>query len=239
MATDPRSWRDAVLDGLRRYAARHGPIIDRQRLLAEELSRVGAATDTRGDTPGQTLSRVLQELRDEGLLLFVTPGRYLLAEQPVDIEALELPEQTIDEAIRAGRLRLGQLPATDTVAQRRLRRGQERLRRLALLNYRCTCAFCDVSEEPLLVASHIARWADCPSGRGDLANVLCLCRFHDPLFELGYFTLGDHLEIIPRYQGHSAAVRSVLRSTGPFRHPVAHPPGLDYLAAHRSRVTRT
>lgn len=225
-----------MLDALQRYAARHGPVIDRQILLAEELGRIGAATRTRGQTPEQTLSRVLQELRRAGTLTFVAPGRYLLADAPIDVEAFDLPDATIDEALRAGRLRLGQIPAQDATAQRRLRIGQERLRHLVLLNYRGACAVCDVDEEPLLIASHIARWTDCPPGRGDLANVLCLCRFHDPLFELGYFTLSDNFEVIRRYRGHSTVVGSMMRSAGPFRRPVAYPPGLKYLAAHRART---
>jgi hypothetical protein len=54
-------------------------------------------------------------------------------------------------------------------------------------------------EDPrFLVASHIARWADNESLRGDFGNGLCLCLMHDKAFELGLFTLNDQFEIVAR-----------------------------------------
>jgi putative restriction endonuclease len=51
-------------------------IFDRRRLIDAEGPRILADTDSDGATPWQTLSRVLQELRDSGLLEFVAPGTY-------------------------------------------------------------------------------------------------------------------------------------------------------------------
>jgi hypothetical protein len=76
-----RRWTESVSDALRRVAARHGThIIGRDQLIAEELRTIVSETDSRGRTPQQTLSRILQELRDEGLLTFDGPGVYRLVD---------------------------------------------------------------------------------------------------------------------------------------------------------------
>jgi putative restriction endonuclease len=75
----------------------------------------------------------------------------------------------------------------------RARVGQEIFSRDVRKNYRSRCCFpdCTISDESLLVASHIARWADVPPLRGDLGNGLCLCLMHDRAFEMGLFTLSE------------------------------------------------
>ena len=80
-----RRWTDSVADALRRVAARRGTnTIRRAQLIAEEFSTIVAETDSRGRTPEQTLSRVLQELRDKGLLSFEHPGVYRLSDTSPD-----------------------------------------------------------------------------------------------------------------------------------------------------------
>jgi len=73
-----RHWRDSVLDALRRRSAgRTDGVVHRDELL-HELDRIVAETHSDGGTPGQTLSFILQGLRDEGLVEFLEPGRYRL-----------------------------------------------------------------------------------------------------------------------------------------------------------------
>jgi hypothetical protein len=73
------SWRDAVLVALHRFSARHATcVIGRQEFLADELERIVGDTGSQGQTPDQTVSRVLQELREEGLLEFLNAGEYRL-----------------------------------------------------------------------------------------------------------------------------------------------------------------
>jgi hypothetical protein len=237
---DHRRWREAVLEAVRRYSRRHPTAVIHRRLLAEEeLPAIVAVTGSIGQTPEQTLSRVLQELRNEGLLLFVDDaGTYLFVEEPVDVEAVDLPSKVLYEGLLAGRLRLGQVEARDEVARVRQRRGQDELRSIVLELYRSQCAVCDVSEEDLLVTSHIARWSDYPPGRGDLSNVVCLCRFHDALFELGYFTFSDDLRVVRSYNGRSSLVLAALDLIGEFRRPRMYSPSPMYLAMHRDRVQR-
>jgi putative restriction endonuclease len=48
----------------------------RQELIDHELDRIVEETRSDGRTPHQTLSRVLQELRDDGQIEFLAPGEY-------------------------------------------------------------------------------------------------------------------------------------------------------------------
>ena len=51
----------------------------RTALKDEELDRVISDTDSKGRTPSQTMSRVLQELRDQGIIEFLdNHGTYRL-----------------------------------------------------------------------------------------------------------------------------------------------------------------
>jgi hypothetical protein len=240
MQPNAMKWRDAVLVSLRAFCARHGTrAVDRQTFLAEELDAVVAATASVGLTPQQTLSRHLQELRGEGLVQFLGNGNYLLLDSSLDAESEDLPAEALDLAIQAGRLRLGRVETEDRLALSRRRKGQDRVRALSLDDYGGECAVCDVEDPELLIASHILRWADAPEQRGELANVLCLCRFHDALFERGYWSLTDELKLVKRSAGQSRMVAVVLDAALRFRPPRAFPPNPAYLRQHRSRSQLT
>jgi hypothetical protein len=229
-------WRDAVLASLRSFCARHGTrSVGRQSFIAEELPTLVAVTGTVGLTPDQTLSRNLQELRDEGLVQFLGNGNYLLLDAPLDVEAEDLPDEALDFAIKAGQLKLGRIETDVRPAVSRRRKGQERLRALTLDAYDRQCAVCDVADNGLLIASHILRWADAPEHRGELANVVCLCKFHDALFEAGYWSLTGDLRLIKQPRGRSHTVVVVLDSADRFRPPRSFPPAAAYLRVHRSR----
>lgn len=234
---DPkRSWRDAVLDALVRMAQRHGTdVVRRKDLRNEELPTIVKETQSQGATPSYTLSKILQELRDEGLLEFLDSGVYRVTNRPVDVEESDLTVAEIDELLRRRLLRIGRVETGTAEARARSRRGQERVRELTLENYGSQCAVCDVGETGLLIASHILRWADSPDGRGDLSNVACFCRFHDILFEHGYWSLNDDLSVVLRPSLKSQTVRTLLPCEMRFRRPVALPPNSLYLAAHRIR----
>lgn len=69
------TWRAAVMAAIERIGERHGSrCFTRQTLINEELSNIIADVAASGYTPAQTLSRVLQEMRDSGLLLFDEEG---------------------------------------------------------------------------------------------------------------------------------------------------------------------
>ena len=76
------NWKEAVKISLENYSLRHGTIlIDRRKFLGEEQQRIVNLSNSNGKTPSQTISRVLQELRDQGLLFFSSAGRYVLTDK--------------------------------------------------------------------------------------------------------------------------------------------------------------
>ena len=170
------TWKSAVISALTRYSRRHGSLqIERGALLSEELPTMIAQTTSAGLTPAQTVSRVLQELRDEGRLFFSESGVYVINGAAIDAVREDFPDDVLDHAAQSGTLVLADVPTSDAVSLLRTRRGMAAVRRATLLNYCGRCALCDIADAQLLVASHIARWADRPDARGQLANVICLC----------------------------------------------------------------
>lgn len=232
------SWKSAVLSALQRHSSRHGSIqVERGKFLREELTAMVAETGSAGRTPAQTVSRVLQELRDEGRLYFSESGVYVINGVEINASDEDFPNDVLDHAVRSSTLILADVPTYDAIGQSRMRRGMAAVRRATLLNYGGRCALCDINDLQLLVASHIARWADHPGARGQLANVICLCKVHDPLFELGYFALSDGLAVMWRPSITSLALRTWADiCTGPFRLPAKHPPSTTFLREHRVRV---
>lgn len=195
------------------------------------------AVGSTGKTPDQTVSRVLQELRNEGRLFFSSAGVYVLTDQAVDLTREDLADDIVENAIVRNALIVPDLPVRVEVGEARLRIGQNALRRLTLANYGGHCAVCDTHDPLLLVTSHVARWADRPDARGKLSNTICFCTLHDRLFEHGYFGLQDDLRLIVRAKVDGAAVRTWLeRCTTEFQRPNSHPPMAEFLQEHRWRV---
>ncbi len=232
------TWRDAVLAALRRYSANNQTAtVHRKPFLAQELGTMAAAVASAGRTPAQTVSRVLQELRDDGRLFFSAAGAYVLTDQAVDLTREDLADDVVEDAILRDALLVPDVPVRVALTQARVRVGQDALRRLTLANYAGQCALCDTRDPLLLVTSHVARWADRPEARGRLANAICFCAMHDRLFEHGYFALQDDLRPILRPVIEARAVRTWLRRcTADFRLPLSHPPFAGYLREHRLRV---
>jgi len=162
--------------------------------------------------------------------------RVLFGVPPINVEDQDLTDGEIDDALRANRLRIGMVPTDSHEALTRQRRGQARIRTLTVINYRGSCAVCDVTDRDLLVASHIVRWADSPEQRGDLSNVICLCRIHDALFEIGYWSLDDGLRPLKRASVASDTIRRLLEAMTSFASPLEYSPGAAALAQHRQRV---
>ena len=198
---------------------------------------MASAAASMGKTPAQTVSRVLQELRDEGKLFFSSAGVYVLTDQAVDLTREELADDIVENAILRDALLVPEVPVEIEVGEARLRVGHAALRRLTLANYRGQCALCDTRDPRLLVTSHVARWADRADARGKLSNTICFCAFHDQLFEHGYFGMEDDLRLIVRAPVGGAAVQTWLeRCTTEFQRPTRHLPMVEFLREHRWRV---
>ena len=232
------TWRETVLDGLRRYTSRNRTSkIERKPFLEQELPAMSAAVGSVGKTPAQTVSRELQELREEGKLFFSSAGVYVLTDQAVDLIREDLEDDIVENAVTRGALLVPDVLVGVAIGEARWRVGQTVLRRLTLANYRGQCAVCDTRDPCLLVTGHVARWADRPDARGKLSNALCFCTLHDRLFEHGYFGLQDDLQLIVRPDVVGAAVRTWLEQcTTPFQRPISHAPMVEFLREHRWRV---
>lgn len=71
----------------------------------------------------------------------------------------------------------------DIIAKQRI--GQNLFKKLLLNQYQHKCAFCNISTDSMLIASHIKKWSDCSNNheRLDVNNGLLLCAHHDALFD--------------------------------------------------------
>ena len=230
------SWQKAALAGLNRYAARNETkLIRRSQLIAEEMDNIVDSVKSKGSTPSQTLSRVLQELRQMGILNHVERGTDLLLDNPISAEAEDYPVAALDIAIDREELMIDDVPTGDVQVLARRRKGQSRIRYHTITNYVTTCAMCDVTDEKLLIASHIVRWKDDPLLRGRLSNVICLCRMHDSLFEFGYISIDCDMKILRKQSDNCKVIDFLQRTCTHIRPPRAHAPLDDYLHEHRSR----
>lgn len=239
------SWREAVKEAIKKVVERHNdPEFSRQLLIDEEMDFIEKMTGTEGETPEQTLSRNLQELwKEEDFIIHKQRGVYELLKtddinlQTVDVTRKDVQEEDLDDLIKDNRLVFPEkVPVKETKAEQKIRVGQQRLRELCLKNYDHECAFCEVNEEDLLIAGHIARWSDDKKNRGSLENVISICEFHDPLFEHGYFTLTEKLqvELHPDWRKFSKPVVKVLERTDEFQQPEVLP-NKTLIAKHRNR----
>jgi hypothetical protein len=230
-------WRDSILDALQRLSRGSADtVITRQEIIEKELPTIIQETQTLSQKPQQWLSHFLQQFRDDGILEFVdNRGRYRLILPIVDVETFDGSEQELDAAIREGRIRFSLVETGTELVLERRRRGQSRLRELALANYSETCALCDEKQRELLVTSHIVPWADSVDGRGDLTNVIVLCRAHDSLFEAGCWSLADDLTVLRKNVQLSWSRRALLPEEVTFRRPFHHCPEVHYIQQHRKR----
>lgn len=81
-------------------------------------------------------------------------------------------------------------------AEINIRLNQSKFRKEVLDNFGNKCAITGISETSLLVASHIVPWSKDKSKRGDVSNGICLYVEIDALFDKGFISFSDNLEII-------------------------------------------
>lgn len=154
----------------------------------------------------------------------------------INVEGQDYSESELETAIRGKRLTFPTIvPTSSMVAVARQRRGQDVLRRLVLRNFKEQCALCDVVDPTLLRASHIVGWAEREDTRGNLSNVLCLCSFHDVLFENGYWSLDDDLHVIRRINIASVVIQLLLPDACNIRIPTGHPIDRSFVRHHRKK----
>jgi hypothetical protein len=213
-----------VYESIRRAHFKHLQSASRMR-----LNPAGLAAHHPGlvDEIGRLAGRVLSQ-----------PSYVKIAREPsrINVEEKDLTDAEIDQAIRANRLQFGNIPTDTRPAVVRQRKGQDRLHKLTLENYGGHCAVCDVTDPRLLIASHVVAWSEAPEHRGDLSNVICLCRIHDALFEAGYWSLGDSLKLLKKEAVPSRTIRQLLDGMTSFRSPLNFPPAPRFIKRHRAKA---
>ena len=85
---------------------------------------------------------------------------------------------------------------TETIAEVKIRLGQNFIRRSIMANYGHKCAICSLADSRLLNASHIIPWKANEARRCDPQNGLSLCSLHDRAFDRGLITLDNDYRII-------------------------------------------
>jgi putative restriction endonuclease len=122
----------------------------------------------------------------------------------------------------------------DVIGSAKRRVNQSFFRSMILASYDAKCAMTGISDQRLLVASHIDRWADNPAHRLDPHNGLCLNSLHDRAFEEGLIAVAPDLTIL--YSSRlsdtdSAKIRSV--SAPKLTLPARFKPSAELLEQHR------
>ena len=79
---------------------------------------------------------------------------------------------------------------------------QNFFRRMVLSSYQKRCCMSGLSEQRLLIASHIVPWSKDKKNRLNPRNGLCLSALHDKAFDQGLITLTDDLRIVISSQLH-------------------------------------
>lgn len=73
---------------------------------------------------------------------------------------------------------------------------QSVFRRIILENFNNKCCLTGITENELLIASHIIPWAIKIETRLSPHNGLCLSFLYDTLFDKGFFTLSNNYEVV-------------------------------------------
>lgn len=176
MENDPSkklNWKEAVWQASKRLKAKR-KAITRQALIDQELQTIIQQVESKGATPAQTLSRVLQELRDDGVLIFDSRGQYSIS--------YGIEDDNVETAI-----------ATEAQRLQACRIGQGSFRRKLEQRWNGSCPLTNISERALLRASHIIPWNRCESAAERLSvdNGLLLSALWDAAFDKGLVAFDD------------------------------------------------
>ena len=116
---------------------------------------------------------------------------------------------------------------------------QSLFRKRVLDNFDHRCCLTGIVETDLLVASHIVPWAHRIDSRLDPANGLCLFTLYDSLFDEGYISFDDELNVMVAKLGEpSESLRKLLDGVigKAAKKPCYSPIKAEYLAYHREHI---
>lgn len=110
--------------------------------------------------------------------------------------------------------------------------GQSKLRNRLLSTYQGKCALCEITEECLLITSHVKAWSKCsPNEKVDLENAILLCKLHDGMFDKGLISFDDDYRIL--FKNKTNLEKQGISTEIKFREPIRKSPKMEYLRFHR------
>ncbi len=120
------------------------------------------------------------------------------------------------------------------------RQKQSVFRKKVLHNFQERCCLSLIPEANMLRASHIVPWSHRIDSRLDPSNGLCLSVTYDHLFDQGFISFSNSLQVIvtPEYKGFSRPLQKILEEIKgrqaeiPKKHKINH----DYLIYHRENI---
>ena len=122
---------------------------------------------------------------------------------------------------------------TERNATVKVRVYQDVLKEYLLENYNHKCAFCEIDQPELLIASHIVPWSIDKTKRLELENCILLCIMHDKLFDKGFITLNENDVLVSKKLKQSVKCHTTALS---FRKPLQNPPKIEYLKWHQEFI---
>lgn len=189
-----KSWKEAVWEAVQRQSSKK-LAITRQQLIDLELVTIIAQVGSKGATPEQTLSRILQELRDDGVLIFDGGGRYRMS---AGLAGLDVETAVATEALRLQSCRI----------------GQGSFRRKLEKRWNAACPLTSIRERALLRASHVVPWNRCetPAERLSVDNGLLLSALWDAAFDKGLAGFDDDGAVMLAARIHKQAEKALRQS---------------------------
>ncbi|MEO8959645.1 MAG: HNH endonuclease, partial [Rudaea sp.] len=126
----------------------------------------------------------------------------------------------------------------EVMVQQRIK--QQFFRRAVLSSYHTRCCMSGLSDERLLVASHIVPWSADKANRLNPSNGLCLSAIHDKAFDAALISLSDDLRILvserllkPKDAFANLVFKPIVDKV--IEVPERFLPSRDFVAKHRKR----
>lgn len=123
---------------------------------------------------------------------------------------------------------------TSIKKETKVRVNQNILRKRVLENYDNKCALCEINMSDLLICSHIKPWSIDEDNRLNPKNAICLCTFHDSLFDKGYFGFDSNYNIITSKKCDNYISEKLKHSK--FRAPKREKPDFKFLEYHLKNI---
>ncbi|MCO5088438.1 MAG: HNH endonuclease, partial [Methylobacteriaceae bacterium] len=196
-----RLWtRDELLEVLRLYCVLpFGRLHSRNPLIIDLANRIGRTANAVA-LKAVNFASLDPTIDRKGMENASALDRRVWAEFFDNIDRFALPELSVQaggfsESAQA-EYSFAEREGLDVVGTAKRRVNQSFFRSMIIASYESRCAMTGISDDRLLVASHIDTWASNPKERLNPRNGLCLNYLHDRAFEKGLIAVAPDLSIL-------------------------------------------